>query len=125
MAFGCAAARGASDPHTGVFVPTVCPPDTRRAVLILRVLSSIIVGRNHPLTTAMARADQARDDALGALTEALAEAAHELERLPALRRRQLISSFAGNMLIGDDAKQRGRPAGRYEAKAERKKECAA
>lgn len=95
-------------------------PERRRAVLVLKTLASIMVGRGHPLYTALLRADMARDDARGAQALALLEAGIELERLPALTRRNLISSYAGNMLMGEEpAKQRGRPAGRYE-KAPRK-----
>jgi hypothetical protein len=42
-------------------------------VLILRVLSSIICGRHHPLTTALMRADMARADVQKNLRLALNE----------------------------------------------------
>jgi hypothetical protein len=87
-------------------------------VLVLRTLSSIICGRQHPLYKALQRADMARDDALGALGSALLEAWIELERLPALRRRQIVSSYAGIMLMDTSAAPRkGRPPG-GKAKAE-------
>jgi hypothetical protein len=44
-------------------------------VLILRVLSSIICGRHHPLTTALMRADMARADVQKNLRLALNEIA--------------------------------------------------
>lgn len=69
------------------------PADVRHGVTLLFALSSVICGRFHPLTTALHRADLARDDALGMLREALGEAARELERLPALRRRNLLSNY--------------------------------
>jgi hypothetical protein len=94
--------------------------ERREGILVLRTLASIIVGRQHPLWKALYRAYAAADDAEGARGLALLEAAHEVERLPALTRRNLISSYAGNMLISDEhrAPRRGRPAGRYD-KAER------
>jgi hypothetical protein len=79
-------------------------PERRRAVLVLKTLASIVCGRRHPLYKALLRADMAGDDARGAQALALLEAGIELERLPALKRRQLISSYAGNMLVADDAK---------------------
>jgi hypothetical protein len=92
-------------------------PDRQRGVLVMRTLSSIICGHHHPLTSALSRADMARDDALGLFTEALAEAAQEMERLPALTRRRLLSSYGTCVRKYPDAAKR-RP-GRYE-KAERK-----
>jgi hypothetical protein len=77
--------------------------ERRRAVLVLRTLASIMVGRGHPLYTA------------------LLEAGIELERLPALTLRRLLSSYAGIMVAPvADAPQRGRPAGRYPRKTEPK-----
>jgi hypothetical protein len=88
--------------------------ERRESILVLRTLASIICGRQSPLWKALYRAYAAADDAQGARGLALLEAAHEVERLPALRRRNLISSYAGNMLMGDEpAVRRGRPAGRY------------
>jgi hypothetical protein len=95
----------------------------RESILVLRTVASLTagVGRQHPLWKALYRAYAAADDAQGARGLALLEAAVELERLPALTRRNLISSYAGNMLMGEEpAKQRGRPAGRYQRKAEPK-----
>ena len=88
---------------------------------MLRTLASGAVGRDHPLWKALYRAYAAADDAAGARGLALLEAAIELDRLPALTRRNLISSYAGNMLISDEhrAPRRGRPAGMCD-KAERK-----
>jgi hypothetical protein len=84
---------------------------------VLRTVASLTVGvgRQHPLWKALFRAYAAADDAAGARGLALLEAAHELERLPALTRRNLISSYAGNMLLSDEhrAPRKGRPAGRY------------
>lgn len=97
-------------------------PERRRAVLVLRTLAGIKVGvgRSHPLYKALLRADMAQDDARGAQALALLEAGIELERLPALTRRHLISSYAEEMRRdADDAPKRGRPAGRYK-KAEPK-----
>jgi hypothetical protein len=95
--------------------------ERRESILVLRTLASIICGRQHPLRKALYRAYAAADDAAGARGLALLEAAHEVERLPALRRRQLISSYAGNMLLGEaPAPRRGRPVGITPAKAERK-----
>ena len=95
--------------------------ERRESILVLRTLASIICGRQHPLRKALYRAYAAADDAAGARGLALLEAGIELERLPALTRRNLISSYAGNMLMGEEpAKQRGRPAGRYQRKAEPK-----
>lgn len=94
----------------------------RESILVLRTVASLTVGvgRQHPLWKALFRAYAAPDDAAGARGLALLEAAVELERLPALTRRNLISGYAGNMLMGEEpAKQRGRPAGRYK-KAEPK-----
>jgi hypothetical protein len=64
---------------------------------MLRTLASIVCGRQHPLFKSLFRACAVAEDAEGARGLALLEAWDELERLPALRRRQLISSFAGNM----------------------------
>ncbi len=78
-------------------MPAVCPPDDlRHGITLLYALSSVICGPYHPLTSALSRADMAPDDALGLFTEALAEAAQELERLPALTRRRLLSSYQGS-----------------------------
>jgi hypothetical protein len=94
--------------------------ERRESILVLRTLASITVGRQHPLWKALYRAYAAADDAAGARGLALLEAAHELERLPALTRRRLMATYQGNMLLGSpDAPQRGRPAGRY-AKAEKR-----
>jgi hypothetical protein len=104
----------------GPWSKAMAEPERRRAILVLKTLASIICGRQHPLYKALARADAAQDDARGAQALALLEAGIELERLPALKRRQLISSYAGNMLLdAPDAPRRGRPAGKHE-KAERK-----
>lgn len=93
----------------------------REGILVLRTLASIICGRQSPLWKALYRAYAAADDAEGARGLALLEAAHEIERLPALMRRNLVSSYAGNMLMGEaPAKQRGRPSGRSPRKAEPK-----
>src|SRR3954468_21292325 len=96
--------------------------ERRESILVLRTLASRIVGRQHPLFKALYRACAAADDAEGARGLALLEAAHEVERLTALKRRDLISSYAGNMLMGDEtrAPRRGRPVGISPAKAERK-----
>jgi hypothetical protein len=89
--------------------------ERRESILVLRTLASIICGRQSPLWKALYRAYAAADDAQGARGLALLEAAHEVERLPALRRRNLISSYAGNMLMGEEpATRHGRPAGRYD-----------
>jgi hypothetical protein len=104
----------------GPWSATMPEPERRRAVLVLRTLAGIKVGvgRSHPLYKALLRADMAQDDARGAQALALLEAGIELERLPALTRRHLISGYAAEMLAPvADAPQRGRPAGRY-AKAE-------
>lgn len=96
----------------------------RESILVLRTVASLTVGvgRQHPLWKALYRAYAAADDAEGARGLALLEAAHELERLPALTRRNLISSYAGNMLMGDEPRgpRRGRPAGMCERKAEKR-----
>lgn len=86
----------------------------RECILVLRTLASIIVGRDHPLWKALYRAYAASEDARGARGVALLEAAIEMGRLPALTYRRLVSSYAGNMLMGDGdrARQRGRPAGK-------------
>lgn len=102
-------------------------PGRRRAVLVLRTLAGITagVGRGHPLYKALLRADMAHDDARGAQALALLEAGIELERLPALTRRHLISGYAAEMLVpAPDAPQRGRPAGRHPKKAEPKEAAA-
>lgn len=97
---------------------------TRHDITLLYALSSVIVGRQHPLTAALSRADMAPDDARGMLAEALAEAGLELERLPALRRRNLLSSYQNCVRKYPDAarprtKQGLADQGHY-AKAERK-----
>ena len=61
---------------------------------------------------ALMRAEEAAPDARAALAVALCEAAIEIERLPALRRCQIISSYAGIMLSDTGREtRRGRPAG--------------
>jgi hypothetical protein len=106
-----------SDPAEtwGPWSQSTSDAERRRGVLVLRTLCSIIVGRQSPLWKALFRAYAAPDDAAGARGLALLEAAHEVERLPALTRRNLISSYAGNMLLSDEhrAPRKGRPAGRY------------
>jgi hypothetical protein len=91
----------------------------REAIVVLRTLASIIVGRQHPLYKALHRAAAASEDALGARGVALLEAAIEMERMPTRPRRILLDSYAGNMLVGEPPVRKGRPAGRYD-KAERK-----
>ena len=85
----------------GPWSPALTDAERRRAILVLKTLASIICGRQSPLYKALLRADAAAEDAAGARHLALLEAAIELDRLPALRRRQLISSYAGNMLVHD------------------------
>jgi hypothetical protein len=105
----------------GPWSATMPDAERRRAVLVLRTLASIMVGRGHPLYMALLRADKARDDARGAQAVALLEAGIELERLPALTRRRLVASYAGIMVAPVvDGPRRGRPAGRYQRKAEPK-----
>jgi len=87
------------------------------AAVVLRLLASIILGRTHPLTRALRRAEEAGDDAIGMVNEALAEAAQEMERLPARDRRKLMCTYGNHQRRETPEGARRRP-GRYE-KAEK------
>jgi len=110
-----------SDPagHWGPWAPIATDRERLCSTVALRLLASIILGRPHPLVRALRCAEDAGDDAMGARAEALAEAAQELERLPALTRRRLLCSYGACIRKYPDAVRRGRPTGRYE-KAERR-----
>jgi hypothetical protein len=116
----CRAIFNQSDPGDawGPWSDGLTDAQRRESILVLRTLASMICTRQSPLWKALYRAYAAA----GARGLALLEAAIELERLPALTRRNLISSYAGNMLLGDAAPtpRRGRPVGITPAKAERK-----